>query len=71
MLKTSEGITRVPAGIENHSLLANLYLTVLEVTLALINMQNCIRRVQLRFDKTKTMRERAFIANRVVILKAP
>ena len=47
-------------GIENHSLLTNLYFTVSEVANALVNMQHCPHRVHFGFDKTETARDCAF-----------
>ena len=46
--------------IEDHGLLANLYLSVLKAARALVNVQNCISRIHLCVDNTETAWDRAF-----------
>jgi hypothetical protein len=48
------------ACIEDHGLLANLYLSILEAARALVNVQNSASRVQLYVDMTETARDRPF-----------
>lgn len=46
--------------IEDHRLLADFYFAIFEAARALVDVQDCTRRVQLCVDKPETARDRAF-----------